>query len=300
MTVAAPSSAAASARLAALPRPALWAIAARFKTVSLSQMSVLAGSLLAAQAGHWRPAVMLMAMLAAGAIQIGTNLWNDAADAARGVDQPDRIGPPRMTALGLLGGPDVRHAALAAFGVAVLAGLWLALQGGWPILVIGLVSLALGYLYSMGRYPLSGLPFGELLVIAFFGVVAVSGTGWLMGVDPFAARTLHLGLAIGLPSAAVLMLNNHRDRVQDARAGRRTLAIVIGPAASRLSYVAALLGALGLSVGLAPSAWLIVPGALALWLGHAMWHWPISARLNRLLGLTALYQGLTLLAVALG
>jgi 1,4-dihydroxy-2-naphthoate octaprenyltransferase len=288
------------ARLAALPKPALWAIAARSKTVSLSQMPVLAGSLLAAQAGHWRPAVTLVAMLAAGAIQVGTNLWNDAADAARGVDQPDRLGPPRMTALGLLDGAEVRRAALVAFGLAVLAGLWLAALGGWPIVAIGLVSLLLGYLYSMGPLPLSGLPFGELLVIVFFGPVAVSGTGWLMAVDPFALRNLGLGLMIGLPAAAVLMLNNHRDRVQDARAGRRTLAILIGPAASRAFYAACLLGALGLGAVLAPSPWLALPGALGLWLVRAMARWPVSARLNRLLGQTALFQGLLLLAVALG
>jgi len=285
--------------LAALPKPALWVLAARFKTVSLSQAPVWAGSWLAAEAGHWRPGVMLAAMLAAGAIQIGTNLWNDAADAASGVDRADRLGPPRMTVLGLLDGSEVRRAALAAFGVAVLAGLWLVAVGGWPIIAIGLVSLALGYLYSMGPRPLSGLPFGEILVIAFFGLVAVSGTAWLQGVDPFATRTLLVGLMVGLPGAAVLMLNNHRDRVQDARAGRRTLAIVIGPVGSKLTYFVALLGAVALGAGLGAGLWLLPVVALALWLGHAIWHWPISAGLNRLIGQTALFQLALLLVVAL-
>lgn len=286
------------ARLATLPAPALWLIAARLKTVSLSQVPVLAGGWLAGAA--LRLDVMIPAMVATASIQIGTNLWNDAADAARGVDGPDRLGPPRMTALGLLDGASVRRAALASFGLAALAGLWLAAIGGWPIVAIGLASLALGYFYSMGPRPLSGLPYGEVLVVAFFGVVAVSGSGWLMGVDPFAARTLAAGMMIGLPAAAVLMLNNHRDRVQDARAGRRTLAIVIGPPASRLVYAAVLLAALGFGAALRPTVWLAVPGALALGLGHAMWHWPVSRRLNRLLGLTAAFQALLLLVVALG
>ena len=284
-------------RLAGLPAPALWLIAARLKTVSLSQMPVLAAAWLAGDGV--RLDVVAPAMIATAAIQIGTNLWNDAADAARGVDRPDRLGPPRMTALGLLDGASVRRGALASFALAALAGLWLVGIGGWPIVAIGLMSLALGYFYSMGPRPLSGLPYGELLVIGFFGVVAVSGSGWLMGVDPFAARTLATGLMIGLPAAAVLMLNNHRDRVQDARAGRRTLAIVIGPVASRLSYFAALVAALGLGVALKATIWLVLPGALALWLGHAMWHWPISARLNRLLGQTAAFQALLLLVVVL-
>jgi 1,4-dihydroxy-2-naphthoate octaprenyltransferase len=239
-------------------------------------------------------------MLAAAAIQIGTNLWNDAADAARGTDQPDRLGPPRMTALGLMDGAEVRRGALAAFGVAALAGLYLAGIGGWPIVAIGLVSLALGYLYSLGPYPLSGLPVGEILVIAFFGVVAVSGMAYLNGADPFDGRALVTGLIIGLPAAAVLMLNNHRDRVQDARAGRHTLALVLGPVASRLSYFAALLAAVGLAALLAPSLWLVPVLGMALWLGHAMWHWPISSRLNALLGQTGLFQGLLFVALVLG
>ena len=287
----------ARARLASLPAPALWLIAARLKTVSLSQVPVLAGAWRAGEG--FRLDVTVAAMIATAAIQIGTNLWNDAADAARGVDQPDRLGPPRMTALGLLDGAAVRRAALASFGLATLAGLWLVTVGGWPIVGIGLVSLALGYFYSMGPRPLSGLPFGEALVIAFFGIVAVSGTGWLMGAEPFGTGTLATGAMIGLPAAAVLMLNNHRDRVQDARAGRRTLAIVIGPVVSRLSYFAALVAALGLGVALKATIWLVLPGALALWLGHAMWHWPISARLNRLLGQTAAFQALLLLVVVL-
>lgn len=287
-------------KLSALPRAALWIIAARFKTVSLSLMPVLAAGVLAAEQGGFRLDVTAAAMLAASAIQIGTNLWNDAADAARGVDRDDRLGPPRMTALGLLEGAQVRRGALAAFGVAGLAGLYLVALGGWPILAIGLVSLLLGYLYSMGPFPMSGLPFGEGLVVAFFGLIAVSATAWLQGVDPLAGRTLLMGAMIGLPAAAVLLLNNHRDRAQDARAGRRTLAIVIGQRASKLLYFALLLGACALAAGIAPGPWLLLPLGLVLWLGHAMWHWPVSAKLNRLLAQTAGAQMLLVLAVVLG
>lgn len=288
------------ARLARLPRAALWILAARFKTVSLSLMPVVAAGGLAAAEGRWRGDVALAAMAGAAAIQIGTNLWNDAADAVRGVDGDDRLGPPRMTALGLLDEASVRRGAAASFAVAIAAGLWLTLTGGWPVVAIGLVSLALGYLYSMGPFPISGLPVGEGLVVGFFGLVAVSGTAWLMGVAPLAPPTLATGLALGLPAAAVLLLNNHRDRAQDARAGRRTLAILIGPRASRLLYILLLAGALALAAGLQPGPLLLLPAALAVWLCHAMWHWPVSARLNRLLGQTAAFQGLLTLALVLG
>lgn len=288
------------ARLAQLPRTVLWLLAARLKTIGLSIMPVLAGTWLAAEAGQVRPLVVMAAIIGAAAIQIGTNLWNDAADAARGVDRADRLGPPRLTALGLLPAAQVRRAALGTFGVAVLAGLVLTAIGGWPVVAIGVVSLALGYLYSMGPRPLSGLPFGEVLVILFFGVIAVSATAGLQGVDPLAAPVLRLGLILGLPAAAVLLLNNHRDRAQDARAGRRTLAILIGSGLSRALYFALLVAALALAlaqVGLSP--WLLPAAALALWLGHAMTHWPVSARLNRLLGQTAAFQILLLAGLIL-
>ncbi|PIE07132.1 MAG: 1,4-dihydroxy-2-naphthoate octaprenyltransferase [Rhodobacterales bacterium] len=288
------------ARLRGKSRPALFALAARFRTLSLSQVPVLAAGWLAAEAGQFRPGVTLAAMLGAGAIQIGTNLWNDAADAASGVDSPDRLGPPRMVALGLLGAAEVKRAALASFALAALAGLALVLTGGWPVVAIGLVSLLLGYAYSMGPRPLSGLPFGELLVIGFFGLVAVSTTAWLQGINPLAPRTLLLGLATGFPAAAVLMLNNHRDRVQDARAGRRTLAIVIGEAAARAVYAAALAAGLACAFAVSPTPWLGLPAALGLWLAADMARLPVSPRLNALLGRTALFQMALLLALVLG
>jgi 1,4-dihydroxy-2-naphthoate octaprenyltransferase len=288
------------ARLAGKSRPALFALAARFRTLSLSQAPVLAAGWLAAGAGTFRADVTLAAMLGAGAIQLGTNLWNDAADAASGVDRPDRLGPPRMVALGLLGGTEVKRAAAASFALAALAGLYLALVGGWPVIAVGLVSLMLGFFYSMGPRPLSGLPFGELLVILFFGLVAVSTTAWLQEVDPFAPRTLLLGLTIGLPAAAVLMLNNHRDRVQDARAGRRTLAIVIGDRAARAVYVASLAAAVALAALMVASLWLLLPAALALWLSAAIMRLPVSARLNALIGRTALFQLVLLIAIVVG
>jgi len=288
------------ARLEALPRPLLWVIAARVKTLGLSLTPVGAGSWLATTMGGWRGDVTLAAMGAAAAIQIGTNLWNDAADAGSGVDGPDRLGPPRLTSLGLLEPGQVRRAAAGTFAVAALLGLYLTALGGWPIVAIGLVSLALGYFYSMGPRPLSATPLGEVLVIAFFGVVAVMGTVYLHG-QPVGAGAFALGVITGLPAAAVLLLNNHRDRVSDARAGRRTLAILAGQGASRALYAALLvlawLGAVwfsGAMLALLPAA------ALGLALSVAMAKLPVTQTLNRLIPGTAVFQILIIMGIAGG
>lgn len=290
------------AALRRLPRPALWAIAARLKTLSLSVTPVLAGTWWAAASGPWRVSVLILAMISAVAIQIGTNLWNDAADAERGVDTAERLGPPRLTSLKLLDATAVRRGALAAFLISGLSGLYLALLGGWPILAIGLLSLLMGYLYSMGPWPLSMTPFGEILVVLFFGAVAVAGTAYLH-TGAIDSRSIGLGAILGLPAAAVLLINNHRDRLTDERAGRRTLAILLGPAASRLLYGLLLLAAavLGVwwSVPHSPAGWL--PGmalaAVALSLAVRMWKTPVSAKLNSLIPKTAAFQIGLLLAL---
>ena len=110
-------------QLKRLPKAALWAFAARLKTLGLSVTPVIAGTAIAAYSGHWNPLLAFTAAISAACIQIGTNLWNDAADAERGIDTQERLGPPRMTALGLLKAKDVRTGALIAFALAALCGL---------------------------------------------------------------------------------------------------------------------------------------------------------------------------------
>ena len=284
-----------------LSHGARWLLAVRMKTLGLSVVPVLAGTWIASQSGSFRPDVLAVAMPSACAIQIGTNLWNDAADASRGTDGPDRLGPPRMTSLGLLAAKHVRLAATLSFAFASALGLYLTILGGWPIAFLGLVSLAMGFCYSSGPYPLSGSPVGEALVVAFFGLVAVAGTAYLHGLQPN-GRVLLLGLVIGLPAAAVLLVNNHRDRLQDANSGRRTLAIVLGPRLSRVLFavllVASILGALLLVQPCLYGTITFVPAVgLAGFLIRKMASLPVSPSLNRLIPGTSVFQIVILIAL---
>jgi len=213
-----------------------WMLAIRPLTLTLSLAPVAVGATLAwAETGRTRPAVVAGAGVAAALIQIGTNLYNDAADHRRGGDGPQRLGPPRVTAQGLLSGAAVARAAFVAFGVAAVIGVGLVCVGGWPILALGLLSIVCGLGYSGGPYPIAYSPFGESFVILFFGVAAVCGTFWL-AASVLAPAPVVAGLALGLFAAAALLANNHRDREEDARVGRRTLAIVIGPRWTRVTY----------------------------------------------------------------
>lgn len=288
-------------QLSRLPAPARWLIATRLKTVGLSLTPVLCGTWIAHQAGHVNALLALLAAFSAIAIQVGTNLWNDAADAARGTDTHERLGPPRMTALGLLDAAAVRRAAFLTYAAAFLAGIPLVAAGGWPIIAIGLCSLLLGYTYSLGPLPLSHTPLGELFVIIFFGIIAVTGTAHVLGAD-LSPAGLWAGLMLGLPSSAVLLINNHRDRKTDEAAGRRTLAILIGEPGVRVLYAVLMLGALPILYGLVPHSpltWLLLAADFiaALMLVRGIWRTPISTAINRFLPQTVLYQFLLLLTL---
>ena len=206
-----------------------WIIAARPRTLSLSMTPVVVGAALAwAIDGKIYALAILAALTGSMFIQLGTNLHNDAADSERGGDGPDRVGPPRVTASGLLSAPNVKRGAAVCFATAALLGLYLVAVGGWPILLLGIFSIVAGWAYTGGPLPIACTPLGELFVIAFFGVGAVGGTYWLCAAY-LGAPALAAGLALGLLTGAVLLVNNFRDVEADARVGRRTLAIVAGP-----------------------------------------------------------------------
>lgn len=274
-------------------RELVW-LGARPRTLTMAAVPVIAGASLAWSRGV-PPALLTFAMTLACAvlIQVGTNLFNDAGDGARGADGPDRIGPPRLTGAGLATVGQVRTAAMVSFGAALAAGIYLALVGGMPIVTVGVASLLAGYAYSSGPAPISYRPWGEVYVIAFFGVVAVAGSYYLQTPVLPDWRVVATGIAIGMPSAAVLLVNNVRDLVPDRRAGRCTLAILLGARRARWIYAALMLAPFALlAIAFGAQALGVVWFALPYfaWLAVRFFQAAPGAMLNRQLGSTALAQ----------
>lgn len=280
-----------------------WIAAARPKTLPLAIAPIIPGLALAfAETGQLAIMTAMVTLLAAIAIQIGTNLHNDAADFERGTDRGDRVGPPRATAQGWLSIGQVKAAAHLAFTLAFLLGILLVWRGGMPIVVLGLASLAAGYAYTGGPRPIAYGPFGELFVLLFFGVAAVTGTYYLqtltIGILPIA-----VGVALGLPAAAVLLLNNYRDLETDRRAGRRTLCHYLGPPRARWAYTILLLAPFPilLAADLPGQGWplaIAVPFAAALIV--KLYRGTSGTALNPVLGATARYQLVLSLILAIG
>ena len=183
-------------------------------------------------------------------IQIGTNLANDYSDAKRGADTADRLGPVRVTSSGLVAPRRVLYATWLAFGVAVVAGIYLATVAGWVIIVVGAASIAAGVLYTGGPRPYGYAGMGELFVFLFFGLVAVNGSYYVQ-LEELDWLPFWLSVSVGLLSTAILVVNNIRDIDTDRRAGKRTLAVRLGRARTRTLYEICVGGAfVVLAVGL--------------------------------------------------
>jgi 1,4-dihydroxy-2-naphthoate octaprenyltransferase len=273
-----------------------WWLGSRPRTLTMAATPAIVGASLAWADGHaLRWPVLALTLACALLIQAGTNLFNDVADFERGNDRADRVGPARVTASGWATPAQVRRAALLAFGGAAVCGAALVAVGGRPILVIGLLSLLCGWAYSCGPRPVSHGPYGELFVLAFFGVVAVTGSYFLQA-GRWSAAAVASGVALGSIAAAVLLVNNHRDVQADLAAGRRTLAAALGPGRSRVLYAVLMLAPLalppwlGARIDAATVAWTTVLAAPVLAaLVYRMWRAEGPA-LNSVLGQTALAQ----------
>jgi 1,4-dihydroxy-2-naphthoate octaprenyltransferase len=194
--------------------------------------------------GSGFPAVSLVwlravaALVVALAIQVGTNYANDYSDGIRGTDDA-RVGPVRLVATGLAAPGSVKRAALLAFGVAGLVGLWLAAVTSWWVLLVGAACLAAGWFYTGGPRPYGYAGFGELFVFVFFGLVATEGTYYVQ-TDRFGRGVvLYAAVAVGLLATALLLANNLRDIDTDRQSGKRTLAARIGRGPAGWCYVAA-------------------------------------------------------------
>lgn len=214
---------------ASLPQSpvAIWIVAARPKTLWAAVAPVLIGVAMAYADGVFHPLSAALALLGAIWIQIGTNFYNDYADFKKGADTKDRKGPLRVTQAGLVSPEAIKRATIVAFGLAVVAGVYLMVRGGWPIIIIGVLSIISGILYTGGRYSLAYLGISDLFVLVFFGPVAVGGTYYVQALT-ITPSVLIAGLAPGLLAVAILLVNNIRDINEDRAANKKTLIVRTG------------------------------------------------------------------------
>jgi len=214
-----------------------WILAARPKTLLAAFVPVIVGSSLAAFDNYFQPLAAVTALICAVLIQTGTNFVNDLYDFLTGKDTKDRLGPSRAVASGIITPKEMRLGIIIIFSITFLLGLYLVYLGGWPILVIGLISIGAGFAYTAGPFPLAYNGLGDIFVFLFFGFVGTVGTYYV--------QTLHLApiafwasIPVGALITNILVINNYRDRDEDRQNGKNTLAVIFGENFARLQYVA--------------------------------------------------------------
>lgn len=194
-------------------------------------------------------------------MQVGVNFANDYFDAVKGVDTHERLGPRRLTSSGLITPAAMRNAMVGAFLVAVTTGLGLSAVAGWELTVVGAVSVIAALGYSGGPYPYGSRGLGEVFVFIFFGVVATVGSAYVQ-IEEISALALYSSVPVGFLASAILVANNLRDIPTDSRTNKRTLAVILGDARTRVAFKALIAGSY---LSLAPIAlsgggpWVLLP-----------------------------------------
>jgi 1,4-dihydroxy-2-naphthoate octaprenyltransferase len=212
-------------------------MAARLRTLPAAVAPVLVGTSIAVTRDVFRPGAFIAALLGAILIQVGTNLSNDYSDARRGADTEERLGPMRVTAGGLVPPRTVLLWTYLTFGAAALCGVYLVVVAGWELLVLGVLSILAGVLYTGGPRPYGYEGLGEVFVFLFFGIVAVAGSAFAQ-LESWPWESFALAVPVGLLVTAILVVNNIRDMDTDRRAGKRTLAVRLGRERARFEYAA--------------------------------------------------------------
>lgn len=217
-----------------------WILAARLRTLPAAIAPVVVAGALASRHGVFDAFPWIIALLCAILIQIGTNFANDYFDFKKGADTPDRVGFIRASASGLISPHAMWFATKLTMFVAFLLGLILVIHAGWVILLIGLLSILFGLLYTGGPYPLGYNGLGDLFVFLFFGIVAVMGTYYVMALE-WSEESFWVSLAIGALATNILVVNNLRDVNTDRVTGKRTLGVLLGEAWLKAEYVGLML-----------------------------------------------------------
>jgi 1,4-dihydroxy-2-naphthoate octaprenyltransferase len=244
-------------------RLALWIRATRPMALPTSVVPCLAGGLVALHSGHATWGLLAAALVAMLFLHAGTNASNDVEDAARGVDSPDKLRNSRVFNTGMLSTQQGRRFYGACFGVALLIGVGICVVQGPALLVIGVIGILGGWLYTGGPWPYKYAGLGEPAIVLLMGPLITQGAYTSVTGDPFAADAFWLGLAPGLLIACVLSANNLEDIVDDGAAGLHTIAVRVGFAWAQRLYGLTLAAVLAADIALWLTglfdAWILLP-----------------------------------------
>lgn len=242
----------------------------RLRTLPVSVAGVTAGTGCAifCHGFSWLP--MLICLLFAVVAQIASNFANEYYDYKNGLDKKGREGFRRGVTEGDISPDAMKRATFSLLLLDSLLGCSLIYYGGWWLIAVGVAVAIFAVAYSAGPYPLSHHGLGDVAVVIFFGFVPVIFTEYVQtGVFCLDYVNIAVSLAVGVMAANVLIVNNYRDRDDDAAVGKRTTVVIFGRRAMSFVYLFnGIAAALSLAVATTDApAWTVLG-----WLGYIFCH----------------------------
>ena len=244
-----------------------WILAIRLKTLTASISSVILGSALAFYDFYlFKIIPFILCFIYAIIMQIISNYINDYADGLKGIDGKGRIGPVRVIATGLMSTDEILFAIYFMIIISFIIGFPLIFYGGIKLIILGVICLIGAYVYSLGPFPMSFKGLGDINVIIFYGFISVIGTYYLQ-TGYFNKNVFYLGLASGMLSNNILIINNIRDQSQDKKFNKKTLIVRFGKKFGLYHYIINILVSFLIPIMIIPSyniliIWLLLPFAL--------------------------------------
>lgn len=263
-----------------------WFAALRPVSFTASVIPVLVGTAVAAR-DEFHAGMFLLALAGSVAIHAGTNLVNDYFDHVKGTDTAESLGPSGVIQRGVLSARAVLAGGVVAFAIGAALGLALAALTGWPVLALGVASVAAGYFYTASPFSLAYRGLGEVVVFVFMGPVIVMGAYYVQ-TETFAWAPFVASLPIGLLVAAILHANNVRDIENDRRNSKWTLAALAGRPIADYEFIALTLAGYAIVVAMAVAGsapWPVLATLLSL---------PVALRIVRLEARSTSPRGLNL------
>jgi 1,4-dihydroxy-2-naphthoate octaprenyltransferase len=255
---------------AAAPRPStfqVWKLATRLPTLTAAVAPVAVGTGVAIHLDAFDLLPALAALTGAILLQVGANFANDVFDFKKGADTSERLGPPRATQMGFVSPRQMLMGMWLTFALAMAVGAYLVYVGGWPIVAVGLASIAAAIIYTGGPWPIGYHALGDVFVFVFFGLVAVVGTYYVQAGN-VPALAVAAAVPVGCTVTQILVVNNLRDIPTDRRTGKTTLGVILGDRGTRAWFVVLLAVALAVPIAIslfssAEWAWAAAPASLA-------------------------------------
>ncbi|MEM3671454.1 MAG: UbiA family prenyltransferase [Thermoprotei archaeon] len=207
----------------------------RVPSLSATVVPALVGAATGAQTGRFDHLLWIIFLVVALLMQMATNVFNEHGDYVKGVDKKASHGFAGLIVTGVCTPTEILHVAVALSILAALIGGILVVTRGYFMLLLGLVSMLVGVTYSEGPLPLSGTPFGELLVGVVMGPVEVSAAE-LAASGTVTEHAYLYSIPVSLLVAAILLANNIRDLEKDRDAGRRTIPVLLGKRRATLLF----------------------------------------------------------------